>query len=84
MCFGMRSTRLSRLRPYRTPQPMIPAPPDDAETDDPGADDGDVGLARIKSDAVRQPAAPFAGMTQTGSMGLISAALPRHPKPFTT
>jgi len=21
-------------------------------------------------------------MTQTGSMGLISAALPRHPKPF--
>jgi hypothetical protein len=26
-------------------------------------------------------AAPYAGMTQTGSTGVLSAALPRHPWP---
>ena len=56
-------------------------PPGDAQADDAGADDGDAGLANIACWAVRHPAAPFAGMTQTGSMGLISAASPRHPRP---
>jgi hypothetical protein len=28
------------------------------------------------------PAAPYAGMTQTGSMGLISAAISRHLRPL--
>jgi hypothetical protein len=32
--------------------------------------------------AVGQVAPPFAGMTQTGSMGLISAASARHPRPY--
>ena len=45
------------------------------------ADDGDARLANIACWAVRHPAAPFAGMTQTGSLGLISAASPRHPRP---
>ena len=31
---------------------------------------------------IAHQAAPFAGMTQTGSMGLISAAISRHPKPY--
>ena len=56
-------------------------PPGDAKPDHAGADDGDL---RGSSDAcrpVRQEAAPFAGMTQTGSMGVLSAAVPRHPKP---
>ena len=48
---------------------------------DDGADDGDDGLANIACWAVRHPAAPFAGMTQTGSMGVISAASLRHPRP---
>jgi hypothetical protein len=30
---------------------------------------------------IRHVAAPFAGMTQTGSTGLISAAVARHPMP---
>jgi hypothetical protein len=35
------------------------------------------------ADCALASAAPFAGMTQTGSMGLISAAqTARHPKPL--
>src|SRR5258708_17836758 len=40
-------------------------PPGNGKSDHPRADDGDVWLARIGGRAVRQPAAPFAGMTQT-------------------
>ena len=58
-------------------------PPGDCEADDAGPDDGHVRLGVKACEAVRQPAAPFAGMTQTGSLGLISAALPRHPRPST-
>jgi hypothetical protein len=56
-------------------------PPRNAKADDAGTDNGDVGLANIACWAIRHPAAPFAGMTQTGSLGLISAASPRHPRP---
>src|SRR4029450_2157743 len=56
-------------------------PPGNGKPDDPGTDDGDVGPADIGCWAVRQAAAPFAGMTQTGSMGMISAAAARHPRP---
>ena len=38
------------------------------------------GFAALRVGAVRQPAAPFAGMTQTGSMGLISAASAAAPQ----
>jgi len=50
-------------------------PPRNAEPDHPGPDDGDrSGLGNNRCEALRHQAAPFAGMTQTGSMGLISAA----------
>jgi hypothetical protein len=47
--------------------------PGDTETDDAGTNDGDLWFADAK-EAVGQEAAPFAGMTQTGSTGVISAA----------
>ena len=56
-------------------------PPRDAEPDHAGADDGDLGLAD-RCNAVGQEAAPFAGMTQTGSVGLISAATAAAPKRY--
>src|SRR6266511_5368494 len=40
-------------------------PPTNGQPDDPGTDDGDIGPAEIGCWAVRQAAAPFAGMTQT-------------------
>src|SRR5215813_3598752 len=55
--------------------------PRNGKADHPGADDGDIRLSDIRYGLVRQPAAPFAGMTQTGSMGMISAASARHPRP---
>src|SRR5262249_3056689 len=55
--------------------------PRNGKADHPGADDGDIRLSDIRYGLVRQPAAPFAGMTQTGSMGVISAASARHPRP---
>jgi hypothetical protein len=58
--------------------------PGNPQADDARADDGDGGLANIACWAIRHPAAPFAGMTQTGSLGLISAASPRHPRPYST
>src|SRR5262245_33096569 len=48
-------------------------PPGNAEAHDARANDGDLRFAGGR-DAVRQAAAPFAGMTQTGSMGVFSAA----------
>ena len=56
-------------------------PPGDAQADHPRPHDGDGELAGSARGAGRQSAAPFAGMTQTGSVGLISAALSRHPRP---
>src|SRR5262249_42103370 len=56
-------------------------PPGNGKSDHARANNGDVWLIRIGSWAARQPAAPFAGMTQTGSMGMISAASARHPRP---
>ena len=56
-------------------------PPCNGKSDHSRANDGDAWLTRIGGGAVRQPAAPFAGMTQTGSMGMISAASARHPRP---
>ena len=49
-------------------------PPGDAEPDDARADDDDA-RASDRCDGIIVPvnAAPFAGMTQTGSMGVISA-----------
>jgi hypothetical protein len=47
--------------------------PGNTETNDAGADDGDLWFADA-NEAVGQEAAPFAGMTQTGSTGVISAA----------
>ncbi len=54
--------------------------PGDAKAHHPGADDGDLGRVAEACGTGRHVAAPFAGMTQTGSMGLISAAIPRHPR----
>src|SRR5262245_11117782 len=58
-------------------------PPGYTQTDDAGADDGDPRLVEACR-MMLHPAAPYAGMTQTGSMGLISAATSRHPRPFTS
>src|SRR5262249_19938973 len=66
---------------YLNRRPPRRQSPGNGETDHPGADDGNVGLSDIGFGKVRQPAAPFAGMTQTGSMGVISAAWARHPRP---
>jgi hypothetical protein len=52
--------------------------PGNTETDDAGADDGNLWLANTR-EAVGQEAAPFAGMTQTGSKGVISAATTAAP-----
>ena len=49
--------------------------PGNSETNDAGANDGDSWFSNMP-ETVGQEAAPFAGMTQTGSMGLISAASP--------
>ena len=57
-------------------------PPGDAKADHAGADDGDLQLGIGPRNRLRHSAAPFAGMTQTGSVGLISAASPRHPRPL--
>src|SRR5262245_57714011 len=40
-------------------------PPGNAKANHPAADDGDAGVAGIGCAAIRQPSAPFAGMTQT-------------------
>src|SRR5262245_31765654 len=53
------------------PRPMTPAPMT-----------ATFGFAGLGEGRFGNRAAPFAGMTQTGSMGLISAASPRHPKPY--
>src|SRR6266550_44282 len=72
--------RMARARPggalveHLDPRPAGRKPPGNAEADHAGADDGDVALAADRYRPVRQPAAPFAGMTQTGSMGVLSAA----------
>jgi len=56
-------------------------PPSNTEPNDATANDGDLWFADAR-EAIRHDAAPFAGMTQTGSTGLISAAnTPRHPGP---
>jgi hypothetical protein len=47
--------------------------PGNTETDDASANDGDLGFANTQK-ALGQEAAPFAGMTQTGSTSVISAA----------
>jgi len=47
-------------------------PPGDAKTDHPAADDGDAGVPGIGCGAVWQPAAPLAGMTQTGRSPLCN------------
>ena len=48
-------------------------PPGDAQADNASANDGDVRLFADMGEFGPSEAAPFAGMTQTGSMGLISA-----------
>ncbi len=60
-------------------------PPRNPEPDHAGPDDGhrlgSVTFAVVDGrQAAGQVAPPFAGMTQTGSMGLISAASARHPR----
>jgi hypothetical protein len=52
--------------------------PGNTETDDAGANDGDLWFANTQK-AVGQEVAPFAGMTQTGSAGVISAAIIAAP-----
>ena len=58
-------------------------PPSNAETHDPSTNDGDLWLADAQ-EAVSQEAAPFAGITQTGSTGLISAAIAAAPRAVAT
>src|SRR5262249_15340981 len=48
-------------------------PPGNTEPNDTNTNDGDLWFADAR-EAIRHDAAPFAGMTQTGSTGLISAA----------
>src|SRR5262249_24345355 len=48
-------------------------PPGNTEPNDTNTNDGDLWFADTR-EAIRHDAAPFAGMTQTGSTGLISAA----------
>jgi len=48
-------------------------PPSNTKPDDASANDGDFWFANAR-EAIRHDTAPFAGMTQTGSTGLISAA----------
>ena len=67
---------------HRTAAPRCGQPPRDAEADHAGANDGDLGAVAETCRSVRQSAAPYAGMTQTGSMGVLSAAVPRHPRPY--
>ena len=53
-------------------------PPSDTEPNDTGSDNDDLWLAEALETVV-QEVAPFAGMTQTGSKGVISAATGAAP-----
>ena len=54
-------------------------PPSNTKPDDASANDGDFWFANAR-EAIRHDTAPFAGMTQTGSTGLISAANTAAPR----
>jgi hypothetical protein len=54
-------------------------PPSNTEPNHATANDGDLWFADVR-EAIRDDAAPFAGMTQTGSTGLISAANTAAPR----
>jgi len=54
-------------------------PPSNTEPNHATANDGDLCFADVR-EAIRDDAAPFAGMTQTGSTGLISAANTAAPR----
>jgi hypothetical protein len=53
-------------------------PPSDTKPDDASANNDNLRLAEVPETIV-QPVAPFAGMTQTGSTGVISAATGAAP-----
>src|SRR5262249_21038877 len=56
---------------YSNRRPPRRQSPGNGKADNAGADDGDLELSDIGCGAVRQPAAPFAGMTQTEYPSLL-------------